>query len=180
MSQLNAFYDQFSSGVSHLNSSLPSFETVHNKVTNTLQASLKNLPKLEEIKAPEFKLPFFEYPKYDKEIFDDKYVYTFDVPGYKLENISMIEKNGYVSIKGSKITPALETKPLYRSIERHSGDFSRSFFLDAEIAPFFDWNTITTLMEDGVLTIIIPKVKNESPKTDILIPDLTTDNTPLI
>lgn len=92
---------------------------------------------------------------------DNEYVIHLSVGGFKKENISVNYKNGILSISGTaEVSSDNEETGKYIIKERSSSKFERSFAIDG-----IDETNISAKMEDGVLTITLPKTEEEAPST---------------
>lgn len=85
-----------------------------------------------------------------------------DFPGLKKENISLNYENNYLTIsaKTENGKDEQDDKGNYIRRERHFGSMSRSFYIDN-----VDESKISAEFKDGVLTIDLPKVVEEVPKS---------------
>lgn len=92
---------------------------------------------------------------------DNEYVIHLSVGGFKKENISVNYKNGILSISGTaEVSSDNEETGKYIIKERSSSKFERRFAIDG-----IDEANISAKMEDGVLTITLPKTEEEAPST---------------
>lgn len=93
--------------------------------------------------------------------YDNEYIVHLSVSGFKKENISVNYKDGILSISGtSEVNNEDEEKGKYIIKERSSRKFERSFCVRG-----VDEEKISAKMEDGVLTIVLPKAEEESPSS---------------
>lgn len=109
------------------------------------------------------------------------YELTAELPGVKKENISLDYDNGYLTIstkvektvggdaKDGKDAKAAEGKDAksegkYVRRERYTGEMSRSFYIDG-----IDEKNTKAAYKDGILTVTMPKAKEEEASTKINI-----------
>lgn len=104
------------------------------------------------------------YPKCNLETYDDRYVYSLDIPGMKREDLEIIEENGYVTVSGHRQTKVEKDEPKYKYYESSYGKFSRSFVLENDS----DGKNMEAALADGVLKLVIPRVtENRGRKIEI-------------
>ena len=94
---------------------------------------------------------------------ENDYELQVEVPGVNKENISIDYENGYVTIaaKTNKSKDEKDKEGNYIRRERYSGSYSRSYYVDRE--------SIKAKLDNGVLSIIVPKAKAEEQKKAIAI-----------
>ena len=111
------------------------------------------------------------------------YELTAELPGVKKENISLDYDNGYLTIstkvektvggegdgKDAKEAKAEEGKSAksagkYVRRERYTGEMSRSFYIEG-----IDEKNTKAAYKDGILTVTMPKAKEEEASTKINI-----------
>ncbi|QKF94254.1 molecular chaperone IbpA HSP20 family [Fadolivirus algeromassiliense] len=110
-------------------------------------------------------LPVIRYPRYNMEVYDDKYVYAFDLPGVKKDEITINESGGIVTVKGERKRNISENKPNYRYTETRYGSFSRSFNVEDD----GDCETMNATLNDGVLRVTIQRTKKENMSRSVTI-----------
>ena len=93
---------------------------------------------------------------------EDSYVVNVDVPGAKKEDINVDLENGYLTI-GVQEKEEKEDKK-YLLHECFFGSYSRTFYL-GEV----DKENVSASLDNGVLTIVLPKSKPVSNKSRIEI-----------
>ena len=88
------------------------------------------------------------------------------MPGVSKENISIDYENGYVTIaaKTNKSKDEKDKEGNYIRRERYSGFYSRSYYVGD-----VDRESIKAKLDNGVLSIVVPKVKAEEQKKAITI-----------
>jgi HSP20 family protein len=97
-------------------------------------------------------------PKADIVEGEKAYTLTLDVPGIKKEDISVGIEDNILTISGERKIQRQDREKSYSYYERSSGKFERSFKLPDTI----DANKIDGTYENGVLSLALPKKKEES------------------
>lgn len=97
---------------------------------------------------------------------ENDYELQVEVPGVSKENISIDYENGYVTIaaKTNKSKDEKDKEGNYIRRERYSGSYSRSYYV-GEV----DRESIKAKLDNGILSIIVPKAKAEEQKKAIAI-----------
>ena len=97
---------------------------------------------------------------------ENDYELQVEVPGVNKENNSIDYENGYVTIaaKTNKSKDEKDKEGNYIRRERYSGSYSRSYYV-GEV----DRESIKAKLDNGVLSIIVPKAKAEEQKKAIAI-----------
>ena len=88
-----------------------------------------------------------------------------DLPGVKKEDIKVDLNKGVLTISGERKTKEEVKQEDYYKIETYFGKFSRSFTLPDNV----DIENIEAKSDNGVLEIVIPKLKNDVSKKSIEI-----------
>ena len=99
-------------------------------------------------------------PPVDVEQTDAAVVLKLDLPGVARDAVTVEARDGSLTIKGERTDQREETHEGYVVRERMVGSFARSFTLP----PRAKTDEITAEMKDGVLTVVIPRPVEESPK----------------
>ena len=88
---------------------------------------------------------------------ENETVYTIEMPGMKKENIEISLEKGILSISASKQKQVDESdeEKNYVLKERKSESYSRSFTVNEKLTK----DDITATLEDGVLELHVPNVK---------------------
>jgi HSP20 family protein len=97
---------------------------------------------------------------------DEAYHVEVDLPGVKKEDININVENNIVTLSGERHTRNELKDDDYYKVESEYGKFERSFSLPENI----DVENIQAKTNDGVLEVIIPKLKvpeNEPKKIEI-------------
>ena len=91
---------------------------------------------------------------------DDKFVIKAEIPGVKKEDIDIQIENNILTIKGERKIEKETKKENFHRAERYYGSFQRSFTLPGIVAQ----EKIKAKLDNGVLTIEIPKKEEVKPK----------------
>ena len=91
---------------------------------------------------------------------DDKFVIKAEIPEVKKEDISINLENNVLTIKGERKLEKEDKKENYHRAERFYGMFQRSFTLPGTV----EQEKIKANLENGVLTLEIPKKEEVKPK----------------
>ena len=101
--------------------------------------------------------PDFRFDLYEEE---DSYIIEADLPGFLKSDINIEIEPPYLTVRATREVPRAERdEGRYLHSERFFGSFERSF----DIANT-DADGISAAYENGVLTLKIPKKKEETPK----------------
>ena len=111
-------------------------------------ATANQQPRREEYVAPQVNI--FETK--------DGYVLEAEMPGVNREGLEITLEDNEITIVGHLTTEAGSGQPLFR--ERHAADYRRAFELD----PAIDASKISARMEQGVLTLTLPKSEKVKPR----------------
>lgn len=88
-----------------------------------------------------------------------------DLPGVKKEDIKVDLNKGVLTISGERKTKEEVKQEDYYKIETYFGKFSRSFTLPDNV----DIENVEAKSDNGVLEIVIPKLKDDVSKKSIEI-----------
>ena len=93
---------------------------------------------------------------------ENNYVLEVDLPGFDKKDINMELENGYLSISAKREhkVEKNDKKDNFIRRERSFGQFSRSFYV-GDIKE----EDISAKLENGILTVLLPKEEKETPKT---------------
>jgi HSP20 family protein len=93
------------------------------------------------------------------DIFEDDISITMkaELPGMKHDDIMLDISNGMLTLSGRKHLPHEDQIESYHIIERQYGSFRRSF----NIPDIIDSDKIEARYENGVLEVVLPKIKQE-------------------
>ena len=98
-----------------------------------------------------------DFPKVDVVENDKEFTVTADVPGFNKENIRVETTDTSVIVKGEVEKKTETNGAQFLRVERISNSFVKKVPLPSEIQKT---NVVATL-KDGVLTVVLPKVKPE-------------------
>ena len=104
--------------------------------------------------------PEREYASPDVNIFETKegYVVEAEMPGVDKEGLEITLEGNDITIVGHRKSEVVTGSPLFR--ERALADYRRAFELD----PAIDTARITAKMEQGVLSLTLPKSERVKPR----------------
>jgi HSP20 family protein len=88
----------------------------------------------------------------------DGYTLEVEMPGVSKENLEMWVENNELTILGRRSIPSVEGALVHR--ESRAEDFRRSFELD----PSIDADKISAKIEQGVVTLTLPKAEQVKPR----------------
>jgi len=88
----------------------------------------------------------------------DGYTLEVEMPGVSKENLEMWVENNELTILGRRSRPPVEGTLIHR--ESRSENFRRSF----EIDPSIDAGKISAKVEQGVVTLTLPKAEQVKPR----------------
>jgi HSP20 family protein len=98
-------------------------------------------------------------PPVDLHETDNQYVVNAEVPGLRREDIHIHVHEGRLTLSGARRERSAPCEQYHR-VERGHGSFSRTFHLPLPIAE----NEITADLKDGVLTVVVPKTTDPTPR----------------
>ena len=88
----------------------------------------------------------------------DGYTLEVEMPGVSKENLEMWVENNELTVLGRRSMPSVEGTLIHR--ESRSENFKRSFELD----PSIDAGKISATIEQGVVTLTLPKAEQVKPR----------------
>ena len=91
---------------------------------------------------------------------DEAYIVTATLPGIHQEELDITLDQNVLTIKGEVMPPQLQENDQYHLRERTFGRFSRAVHLPTKLEP----EAIEANLENGVLTITVPKAEESKPK----------------
>ncbi|MGB9691813.1 MAG: Hsp20/alpha crystallin family protein [Candidatus Sumerlaeaceae bacterium] len=92
---------------------------------------------------------------------DDAYIYRFDLPGVNKDEVKVTVENGRLSIAGKRESRVDENRKGFARREIFYGQFRRDVYLPPDAEPA----KAKTKLENGVLTIEVPRAKGASKGT---------------
>ena len=117
-------------------------------MNTTAERNLNERPTREEYIAPEVNI--FETK--------DGYVLEAEMPGVSKDGLEVTVEGNEITITGRRTADTIAGVPLFR--ERSWADFRRMFELD----PAIDTSKVSARMEQGVLTLTLPKSERVKPR----------------
>jgi HSP20 family protein len=90
----------------------------------------------------------------------DSYKVEADLPGVKKDAIDLNFENNYLTISAKREDQKEDKGEGYVRRERSYGELKRSFYIDN-----VDDKNVTASFKDGVLEIVLPKIKKDQDKT---------------
>jgi HSP20 family protein len=88
----------------------------------------------------------------------DGYTLEVEMPGVSKESLEMWVENNELTVLGRRSMPSVESTLIHR--ESRSENFKRSFELD----PSIDAGKISAKIEQGVVTLTLPKAEQVKPR----------------
>src|ERR1043166_151524 len=89
---------------------------------------------------------------------NDGYTLWVEMPGVNKEGLELSIENNELTIIGHRSLPAVDGTLIHR--ESRPEDFGRVFELD----PSIDGNKINAKMDQGILSVILPKAEHVKPR----------------
>jgi len=104
-------------------------------------------------------LPIFRFPSYPVDVYETEkeVVVNLEVPGFKKEDLKINFEDDYLVVEGKKTETQEEKERNYWRKERRQASFRRIIPLPAEV----DYEKAKASLKDGVLEIVLPKIKKE-------------------
>ena len=100
------------------------------------------------------------YPPVDVLEGKDAYIVRAELPGMKKEDFHLEVKDGVLTLTGERKSEKATDGAEYRSVERISGKFWRSFSLPETVKH----DAIQATYKDGILEIHVPKAEEAKPR----------------
>ena len=100
------------------------------------------------------------YPPVDVLETKDAYLVRAELPGMKKEDFHLEVKDGVLTLTGERKSEKATDGAKYRSVERISGKFWRSFSLPETVKH----EAIQATYKDGILEIHVPKAEEAKPR----------------
>ena len=97
-------------------------------------------------------------PLVDVESNEEGYTIRAEMPGVDKSGLEITVDNGELTIVGHRRTSELTGEPVYREIRNN--DFRRVYELD----PAIDTSKISARIEQGILTLALPKAESVRPR----------------
>ena len=99
-------------------------------------------------------------PPVDVSVSGGDLVLTLDLPGLTTDDVDIELVNDALTVRGARKRPQLEDGATWAHAERTFGAFERTFRVPRGVDP----DSITASMENGVLSLIVPKPDRLQPK----------------
>ncbi len=90
----------------------------------------------------------------------DAYLVSVELPGVKLDDLTITLDDGLLTIKGERHFADDGSEQQFHRVERCYGAFGRSITLPAHVAA----DAVEAAIEDGVLQILVPKAEDAKPR----------------
>jgi HSP20 family protein len=90
----------------------------------------------------------------------DAYLVTVELPGVKLDDLTITIEDGLLTIQGERQFAEDSSEQQFPRVERRYGAFRRSITLPAHVQA----DAVQATVEDGVLQIVVPKAEEAKPK----------------
>lgn len=103
---------------------------------------------------------FSAYPLADVYEIDDFIIIELEVPGLSKEDLVIEATNNYIYVSGIKVQKTSSEKTKFYCLGRTYGAFKRTF----EVPIPFNLDGVRAKLENGVLTIKLPKVVDKRKK----------------
>lgn len=97
-------------------------------------------------------------PVVDVESTEEGFVLRAEMPGVNKEGIEVSVENGDLVLVGHRHPLAVDGEPVY--LERRAADYRRAYELD----PSIDTSKISARIEQGILTVTLPKAESVKPR----------------
>jgi HSP20 family protein len=90
----------------------------------------------------------------------DAYLVTVELPGVKLDDLTITLEDGLLTIQGERRFAEDSSDQQFHRVERRYGAFRRSITLPAHVMA----DAVEASFEGGVLQILVPKAEEAKPK----------------
>ena len=90
----------------------------------------------------------------------EELVFHVELPGFRSEDLTLRAENGVLTLEGERRFEKESKSRSYHRVERAYGKFMRSFSLPTNV----DTEKINAQLNDGVLTVQLPKREEAKPK----------------
>lgn len=95
----------------------------------------------------------------------NSFVLKAETPGMSMEDIALEVSSNTVTLVGARKKRREVSDESYHRVERNYGKFIRNFILPFNV----DENNVSATLKDGLLTVVIPKVKAKTGGSAILV-----------
>lgn len=100
-------------------------------------------------------------PPADVTVTEGDLVLTFDLPGLTGDDVSIELADGFLTVRGERKRPELANGTSWIHAERAFGSFARRIAVPKGV----DADAIMASMDNGVLSLIVPKPERLKPRT---------------
>jgi HSP20 family protein len=100
-------------------------------------------------------------PPADVTVSEGDLVLTFDLPGLTADDVSIELADGFLTVRGERKRPELPNGTSWIHSERAFGSFARRIAVPKGV----DADAIMASMDNGVLSLIVPKPERLKPRT---------------
>jgi HSP20 family protein len=100
-------------------------------------------------------------PALDVTVSEGDLVLTMDLPGFTSDDLSVELVGGQLIVRGERARPAVAEGTVWAHSERTFGRFERRVRMPDGVDP----DSITASMDNGVLSLIVPKPERLRPRT---------------
>jgi HSP20 family protein len=90
----------------------------------------------------------------------DAYLVTVELPGIKMDDLTITLEDGLLTIQGERHVTDDASEQQFHRVERRYGAFRRAITLPAHV----EADQVEASFEDGVLQILVPKAEEAKPK----------------
>jgi HSP20 family protein len=90
----------------------------------------------------------------------DAYLMTVELPGVKLDDLQITLEDGLLTVQGERHFADDSSEQQFHRVERRYGAFRRSITLPTHVQA----DAVEATVEDGLLQIMVPKMKDAKPK----------------
>jgi len=105
-------------------------------------------------------------PPADVTVSEGDLVLTLDLPGLTADDVSIELADGFLSVRGERKRPQTAEGTSWVHAERPFGAFERRIAVPKGV----DADGVTATMDNGVLSLIVPKPERLKPKTIAIAP----------
>ena len=136
---------------------LPSFQKQMNRLLGEKFGFRNPMPEEEGFSAT-------WTPPVDVEETKDHLTFSFELPGFKNDEIKLNVENGVLTLEGDRKFEKELNEKNYHRVERSYGRFYRSFALPINV----DVSHVNANLVDGILKIELPKKEEAKPKSILI------------
>ncbi|KAL9310105.1 putative small heat shock protein HSP20 [Arabidopsis thaliana] len=151
---------------------IPSFFGNNRRINNNIfdPFSLDVWDPFKELQFPSSSSSAIANARVDWKETAEAHVFKADLPGMKKEEVKVeIEDDSVLKISGERHVEKEEKQDTWHRVERSSGGFSRKFRLPENVK----MDQVKASMENGVLTVTVPKVETNKKKAKVKSIDIS-------